>query len=281
MKAAKTLAAINAWQEATQEREHRSHLRASVLGGKCQRKIWYGFRWAALEQFRGQMLRLFDRGHKEEPRFMSYLAGIGCQLWETDPATGEQWRIKFAMGHGGGSADGIGIGLPELPEGTPFLTECKTHNEASFTALEKEGLCQSKPEHFAQTQIYTVKLGLPAALYMAVNKNTDDLHLEIIWPNPGFVETLIDRADNIVQSDMPPRRISDNPGYYLCKSFKCKFYDICFNKVAPLKNCRTCRFSKPVDGGVWICTRHNNFQLSKEQQHQGCADWFLAPGFSD
>ena len=280
MKATKTLAAIDKWLEDGQDREHRKHLGASVLGGKCMRKVWYGWRWAAKELFEGQMLRLFERGQLEEPRFFAYLQGIGCQTWEKDPATGEQFRITFAEGHGGGSTDGVAVGSPDLPEGMPFLVECKTHNDDSFKALVKEGLCQSKPEHFAQTQIYTVKLDLPAAIYMAVNKNTDDLHLEVIWPNPNFVATLIDRADRIVASDVAPPRVSNNPGFYYCKSFGCVFYDICFKGARPDANCRTCKHVRPEPGGVWRCTRYD-WPLTPEQQHFGCTDYHLKPGISD
>jgi hypothetical protein len=280
MIARKTLAAINAALEDGQERDHRKHLGASVLGGKCMRKIWYGWRWAAKELFEGQMLRLFERGQLEEPRFISYLQGIGCDVWPVDPSTGLQWRVSFASGHGGGSSDGIARGIPDLPPGTPFLVECKTHNEKSFNNLEKEGLCQSKPEHFAQTQIYTVKLGLSAALYMGVNKNTDDLHLEVIMPNPNFVANLTDKAERIVASETAPPRVSNNPGFYYCKSFDCVFYDICFKGVRPLENCRTCKFSKPVDGGQWLCTRYG-CALTPEQQATGCTDYDLKPGISD
>lgn len=280
MKASKTLAAIDAWLEDNQDRDNRKHLGASLLGGKCMRKIWYGWRWAAKEMFEGQMLRLFDRGQLEEERFFKYLRGIGCQTWETDPATGEQFRVSFAQGHGGGSADGVAMGSPDLPPDMPFLVECKTHNDASFKALVKEGLCQSKPEHFAQTQIYTVKLGLPAAIYFAVNKNDDHLHPEIIWPNPNFVANLIDRGERIVASDTAPPRINNSPGYYYCKNFDCVFHAICFSGAKPAENCRTCKHSKPVENGVWLCTRYN-FPLTPEQQQAGCTDYHLKPGISD
>lgn len=280
MKADKTLAAINSALEDGQELEHRSHLGASVLGKQCTREIWYGFRWASKERFEGRMLRLFERGQLEEPRFMSYLELIGCKVWPENPDTGNQWRVSFADGHGGGSADGIGMGIPDLPPETPFLTECKTHGEKSFKALEKEGLCQSKPEHFAQTQIYTVKLGLPAALYMGVCKNTDALHLELIQPNPNFVATLIDKAETVVAAEVPPPRIGGKQGaaFYLCRF--CHFKDICHSNVLPEANCRTCRFSKPMPGGEWRCLKYD-WPLTKEQQHSGCTEYRLKPGFND
>ena len=280
MKAPKTLAAIDKWLEDGQDRENRKHLGASLLGGKCMRKIWYEWRWAAKELFEGQMLRLFDRGQLEEERFFNYLRGIGCQTWEKDPATNEQFRVKFAMGHGGGSTDGVAVGSPDLPPDMPFLVECKTHNDASFKSLVKEGLCQSKPEHFAQTQIYTVKLGLPMAIYMAVNKNDDHLHLEIIQPNPNFVATLIDRADRIVASETAPPRINNSRGYYYCKNFDCVFQNICFDGVKPAENCRTCKHVRPDPDGVWLCTRYN-VALTTEQQRTGCTDYHLKPGISE
>lgn len=277
MKASKTLAKIDATIEAGQEKEYRSHIGASILARPCMRQVWYIWRWAALEPLPARVLRLLERGQREEEIFFKYLQGIGCEIWPKDPATGEQWRVSFANGHGGGSCDGVARGIPDLPPGTPFLVECKTHKKESFAALEKEGLCGSKPEHFGQTQIYTVKMQLPYALYMAVNKNDDNLHLEIIQPNPQFVATLIDRAERLVSAETPPQRINKSPSYYICKM--CMFRDICHTgKVKPLANCRTCRFSKPIDNGKWECTRYDLI-LSKEQQIAGCLEYRLKAGF--
>ena len=278
MKAIKTLSAIDTIIEAEQEREHRAHLGASVLGRKCMRQVWYVWRWAAKELFDGRRLRLFERGQLEEPRFFDYLKKIGCEVWPLNPETGKQWRVTFANGHGGGSADGIGRGIPDLPAGTPFLVECKTHNDKSFKELEKEGLCGAKPEHFAQTQIYTVKLELPAALYMAANKNDDSLHLEVIQPNPTFVATLLSRAEDIVASETPPEKINRSPAFYICRF--CHFKDICHSGMKPEQNCRTCYFSKPIAGGEWICQKFN-YPLTTKQQRLGCQEYRMKPGFME
>lgn len=278
MKAIKTLDAINLALETAQETEHRSHLGASLLGKSCERQIWYGFRWAFKEKFDGRMLRLFDRGHSEEFRFYGHLRAIGATVWPEDPATGQQWRISFANGHGGGSSDGIANGIPDVPEGENCLLECKTHGDKSFKLLQKEGLCQSKPEHFAQTQIYTVGLGLSRALYMAVNKNTDDLYLEIIHANPAFAKTLIKKGIGIIQSETPPNRIGGKAGaaFYLCKF--CCFSDICHGNKLPEKNCRTCEFSIIRDEGKWECAQSSQM-LSKADQHKGCESYKLKTGF--
>ena len=58
----------------------RRHLGASVIGEKCPRKIWYAFRRAKVVRHGGRLLRLFNRGHREEDRFIEYLTDIGAQV---------------------------------------------------------------------------------------------------------------------------------------------------------------------------------------------------------
>lgn len=68
---------------------HRSHLGASLIGHECSRYLWGVFRWLKREPTTGQKQRLFNRGHREEARFVEWLEGIGCQVWfenrDTDP----------------------------------------------------------------------------------------------------------------------------------------------------------------------------------------------------
>ena len=71
----------------------RSHLGASLIGGECSREIWYGFRWVKKPKFSGRILRLFNRGHLEEARFIAMLLTIGCQVWQQD-GHGKQYRIS-------------------------------------------------------------------------------------------------------------------------------------------------------------------------------------------
>lgn len=65
----------------------RRHLGASVIGKECLREIWYGWRWAAFTRFEGRMLRLFERGHDEEPRLAELLRIAGAEVQEYDPAS--------------------------------------------------------------------------------------------------------------------------------------------------------------------------------------------------
>lgn len=64
-------------QVAESRKKGRTHLGASVLGRKCLRQIWYGWRWAHVVQHQGRLLRLFGRGHREEPQFVALLRQRG------------------------------------------------------------------------------------------------------------------------------------------------------------------------------------------------------------
>lgn len=247
----------------------RTHLGASVIGGDCGRAIWYGFRWATMPKFSGRILRLFNRGHLEEGRFIAALLTIGVQLYQQDEH-GKQFRISDVGGHFGGSGDGVAIGLPDLPPGTPALAEFKTHNDKSFVKLKKEGVRAAKFEHFVQMQTYMRKMGIPVALYMAVNKNDDDLYGEIVPLESNVADQFIDRGRTIIMMKQAPKRISESPGWFACSW--CDHKPICHLKKPPERNCRTCCHSEAREDGTWRCTNAGaeDLILTKELQATGC-----------
>ena len=133
---------------------HRNHLGASLIGDDCARKLYYSFRWAKHEKFSGRMQRLFNRGHREEERFVDWLRGIGFQVWEVTPE-GNQHRIKAVQGHFGGSLDGVGVTPDKYKINEPLLLEFKTNGTGSaFTKLKEKGVAVAKPQHFAQMSVY-------------------------------------------------------------------------------------------------------------------------------
>ncbi len=250
----------------------RTHLGASVIGDECARKIWYGFHWTTVPSFGGRILRLFNRGHLEEGRFIAALLAIGCQVYQQD-SNGKQFRISGVGGHFGGSGDGIVIGLPDLNDPSlPALLEFKTHNDKSFMKLKKEGVRSAKFEHYVQMQIYLRKMNLTVALYMAVNKNDDEIYAEIITLDTETSDQFIDRAGQIIALRVPPARISESPGWFACAW--CDHKPVCHLKKDPHKNCRTCEFSFCNLEGGWYCEwDHSSVELTPEQQEKGCSNW--------
>ena len=279
MIATKTLAAIDEAIQRDTDTEHRSHMGASGIGEPCLRKTWYQWRWAKKSSFSSRMLRLFSRGHYEEPLFVSYLKAIGCEYWETDPKTGKQWRIKGHKGHFGGSCDGIGRGLPELPEGELFLGEFKTKSSKYWKALLSNGMLAEEPKHYAQMQTYMRKLGLKYGLYMVVNKDTDALYAEIIKLDEREADRHLQNSVDLIDAQEPPERISLKPNFYKCGPKWCSFREVCHFNAEPDKNCRTCEFSQPEEDAVWMCKKYN-YALSKQEQLKGCKDYEMKEGFN-
>lgn len=75
---------VDEWCVKTFDGGHRNHLGASLIGRECNRYLWGIFRWLIREPTDGRKQRLFNRGHREEERFIQYLEGIGCQVWFED-----------------------------------------------------------------------------------------------------------------------------------------------------------------------------------------------------
>jgi hypothetical protein len=270
----------------------RSHMGASQIGGQCDRQIWYSFRWATKNQFGGQLLRLFNRGHIEEGRFIAMLLAIGVRVYQQDQ-NGKQFRISGYGGHFGGSGDGVGVGVPDVPPGTPCLLEFKTHNDNSFRELKKLGVRAAKFEHYVQMQTYLRKMGLTCALYMAVNKNNDELYAEIILLDEAAADSYIARAYKIIPLVQAPVKVSKSPGWTTCVF--CDHKPVCHLRVAPVRNCRTCAHSVAKEDGQFWCTNEDRqksmifgpkegvsevgetLALSKARQLTGCSMYNVNP----
>jgi hypothetical protein len=227
------------------------------------------------------MLRLFERGHREERWLTVDLRKLGLfqqqdlDVQVKDPETGKQFLISYFGGHFGGSCDGILKGVPEAPK-TAHLWECKTASDKYSKQLQKLGVQKAKPEHYAQMQIYMYGLGLKRAYYMSVNKNTDDIYCERIEYDKRFALSILDKAEAIVFADSLPKRISEDPSFWKCKF--CDHKNIChgIEKIAPEVNCRTCAHSTAAEDGTWRCDVHDG-PLSLHKQKAGCEDHVYMP----
>lgn len=258
---------------------HRNHLGASMIGDPCWRKLWYSFRWAAKENYvtsdgidnKGRMMRLFNRGHNEEHRFADWLRGCGFKVRLLDPNTEEQIRISGIGGHFGGSADGVisfvGTSLSHLPD---MLLEFKTTSDKYFKALQHNGVKKEKPIHFAQMSCYGAALNFKYALYLAINKNTDEIYTEIVQLDFNHALQLLDKAHIIISSKTPPEKLSLNSAYFACKF--CSFQEVCHRGKPMEKNCRTCTKSTPIDNAGWFCAA-KQLPIPKWVIETGCEQW--------
>ena len=269
---APTLSAIYATYEAEHREDFRDHLGASLIGKSCQRALWYDFHWVTLPKFSGRILRLFETGHLEEARLARDLRATGATVLEVDPETGRQWRVEAHSGHFGGSLDAVAIGLREAPK-TWHVVEFKTHSAESFRDLAAKGVAASKPRHWAQMQIYMNLTDLTRAIYVAVCKDTDALHVECVHADRAAAVQLLVKARRIIEAKRPPSRISDDLAW--CECQVCEHRAVCHEGAAAETNCRTCLHSTPVEGR-WHCARFNQ-GIDGAAQRIGCGKHLFIP----
>ena len=236
-------------------------------------QLWATFRWLAPSNFSGRMLRLFNRGHREEERFVEWLRGIGFTVWEVDE-NGKQFRVSGVDGHFGGSVDGVAVGpdwFKEVYGDKPILLEFKTKGTGSgFNKLCAQGMKLTHPEHFSQNSIYGAKMQFQHVLYLSINKNDDTIHVEIEeldWAESDRKEA---RARDIIYAKSPPKRVSASPTFWLCKG--CFAADVCHSGAKPEVNCRSCRNAEPVENAEWRCNRWDSI-IPKDAIPKACSEW--------
>ena len=143
----------------------------------------------------------------------------------------------------------------------------KTHNDKNFKALVDKGVAVAFWTHYVQMQVYMHKKGLRFALYIAINKNDDEIYVEIIVYSRDVALANLSKGLHVIQSQTPPARIPRaSLGWYKCKI--CDFSDVCLKGKPLEKNCRTCIYAQPVEGG-WHCAGWQ-IPLSDEVQRVGC-----------
>lgn len=273
-----TIAKIYEAYENDADSGNRPHLGASLIGHACERYLWLTFRWVSAKKFSGRMLRLFETGQLAEARFVANLRRIGVEVHDVQP-DGTQWRVSALGGHFAGSMDGACVGLPEAPK-TWHVLEFKTHNEKSFKELVTKGVLVAKPQHYAQMQVYMGLTGMERAMYMAVNKNTDELYSERVDFDSVEFAKLMARAERVVNANEPPLRCSNDPSWFVCKM--CDFSEHCHGTEAPAVNCRTCAHSTPEiegysDKAAWSCGASEREPIPIDVQRTGCTSHRYIP----
>jgi len=244
----------------------RGYLGMSSIGGECERKAWYGFRWVHLDGHHlARTERIFQVGHYYEGEMIEHLESIGVEFIT------RQEEFVSCHGHMKGHSDGKIIKLPEAPK-AEHVFEAKTHNQKSFESVVKKGVEKSKPVHYAQMQEYMKHSGCKRAYYLAYNKNTSEYYSERVKYDADYTEDLERKAFSIVFSDQPPEK-KFSPSYYACKSYPCKYYDVCHKGFTDItKTCRTCIHVDVANEGRWVCEKKNK-NLTYDEQLAGCGDY--------
>jgi hypothetical protein len=211
----------------------RTYLGASRLGHACERALQFEFAGAPKDDgadFGGQTLRIFEIGHQLEDLAIRWLRAAGIDLYtrKGNRPDGDQFGFSVAGGRIRGHVDGIIADAPAaLGLRTPALWECKTMNAKNWRACVKDGVTVSKPVYAAQIAIYQAYMeatvpGISAApaLFTAINKDTAEMHHELVPFDAALAQRMSDRAVRILQAtdagDLLPR-IAASRDFFECR----------------------------------------------------------------
>lgn len=270
-----TLAAMDEAIERAQDTSRRPYLGASQIGDPCSRKLWYSFRWAAPVRFNAATLKRFEDGHRGEALMVERLSMVPGLMISTLAPDGRQWGISDHEGHFRGHCDGFVKGLLQAPR-SAHVFEHKVCNETKQKKLaklkaekgEKEALSHWDPVYYAQAQIYMHYFKLDRHYLTCSSpgeRETVSVRTDYEWK---FADPLVQKAKDIITSDAPPTRLSDDPTHWLCKF--CDYHSVCHDITPEAVNCRTCRHSFPDKDAAWSCTKHGALPIDK--QRVGCPD---------
>jgi len=250
-------AALIAEREATPPR---TYLGASRLGHACERALQFEFAGAPKGEpgqksvrgtdfpangadFGGQTLRIFEIGHLLEDLAIRWLRAAGIDLYtrKGNRPDGGQFGFSVAGGRIRGHVDGIIAAAPEgLGLAVPALWECKTMNARNWRATVARGVSVAKPVYAAQIALYQAYMegtvpGISAApaLFTAINKDTAELHHELVPFDADLAQRMSDRGVRILQAtdagELLPR-VATTPDFFECRF--CPWSDRCWGLPA-------------------------------------------------
>jgi len=168
--------------EANRRQKPRDYLGASRIGEPCARKLVFEVTHTPPDpgrDFDGGALRIFAAGHQFEDLSIRWLRAAGLDL-RTQDANGNQFGFETAGGRIKGHIDGVIVAGPDIGVPWPALWEHKALKAASWTDTVKRGVRASKPVYYGQVQIYMAYMDLSVALFTALNKDTQELHHEVV-----------------------------------------------------------------------------------------------------
>jgi CRISPR/Cas system-associated exonuclease Cas4 (RecB family) len=265
------------------EEPPRHYLGMSQIGEECQRKLFYSFRGAEERENTIESIRSTEDGHNQEAVMAERLRMVpGIELITVDPDNPKkQIGFSLLLGHFRGHCDGAILGVMEAP-GTWHVWEHKSVDKP-FEKLkkireekgEKSALREWSPEYYAQAQIYMHEMRLTRH-FLTVStpggRNYVSIRTEY---NRKEAEAIIEKAKSIIFDNwvLPPR-ISEKREFFKCKW--CEYQEICHDERFPLVNCKTCRYSEPIDGGVRLCQLEDKI-IQEDILYIGCGQHLYNP----
>jgi hypothetical protein len=222
----------------------RRYVSTSGLGRECLRQIQYDYLAAPKDEgreFEPTTLRIFEAGHRGEDIVAAWLRAAGFDL-RTQRSDGRQFGFSALDGRFRGHIDGCLLSGPVAME-FPALWENKALGAAPWKEVVKKGVVLAKPLYAAQIALYQAYLDLPnPALFTALNRDTFELHCELVPFDAALAQHASDRAVLIVRAseaqELLPRAAADKSSA-VCRGGRmggewhapCAWQDRCWRRV--------------------------------------------------
>jgi hypothetical protein len=236
--------AIDAWLTArNRSQPPRTYVSSSGLGRPCLRQIQYDYLVVPKDpgrDFEPRTLRIFEAGHRGEDVVAAWLRAAGFDL-RTGRRDGRQFGFSAPGGRFKGHIDGCLVAGPAAMA-YPALWESKALGSASWRAVVKYGVVASKPIYAAQLALYQAYMDLPnPALFTALNRDSWELHAELVPFDAALAQAMSDRAVQVVRAseaeELLPRAAND-PASVVCRGGKagaewhppCAWQDRCWRR---------------------------------------------------
>lgn len=184
----------------------------SEIGHPCSRYLWIKYHYPQLkEHFSEKQATIFENGHWVERKLIQQMRDSGIII------TGQQKEASYFDGKFKGHIEGFIENHPEYGK-VPF--EIKGLNQTSFKELVKKGVKENFYNYYVQAQINMFSHGFNKLVFIAENKNNQDLYEEVIFLDSDCVNGTIKKAESVLFGPIP-KGISSRRDWWQC--IHCQF----------------------------------------------------------
>lgn len=257
----------------------RGYLGMSSLGGKCELREYYNYRWVDQPKFGPRTLRKFMDGHEAEPRVFERMREMGIKVWDLDDNGNQVVCAPHGFGgHLRGHLDAVARGLPNFHADENVLVDIKISEIEKFKkAVQLINENHPNPlkawnqDYYGQANLYMHSHDLSYAVYCVFSPGLLDCITLTCKRDLDYCHELHNKAKKIIMcNDIKDlQRVSEDKTIIDC--VLCSYNKVCYKKKMPDINCRTCIHAEPDmsrEEGKWICKFHkkdlDNFEPCDE-----------------
>lgn len=199
----------------------REYIGASSIGNDCNRAIWYSAKGYISSSVSARLKRTFDLGKLIESMLLEYLDYIPeLKIIRPNTVNNQLACADNMMPYFSGHIDALIVAY-----GEEIILEIKSAKDDSFKKFIKDDLKQWSSHYYAQIQAYMGMYNKNKAIILVFNKDTSQLHHELVYADDLYYCELQQKARTIWEAVEPPERINKNPSFYKCVN--CLYKETC------------------------------------------------------